>query len=93
MSAGIREIVTSEKADVVNTGTVKDAEGLSASTLTQKARAASQKPAIASVPKRGALRATPRGETPTVGDRDGFDAASAGRSGAKDARKPRSANG
>lgn len=34
MSPGIREIVTSEKADVVNTGAVKDAEGLSASTLT-----------------------------------------------------------
>ena len=36
MSAGIREVVTSEKADLLNTGTVKDAEGQSASTLAQR---------------------------------------------------------
>lgn len=43
MSAGIREVVTSEKADLLNTGTVKDAEGQSASTLAQRESAATQR--------------------------------------------------
>ena len=45
MSAGIREVVTSEKADLLNTGTVKDAEGQSASTLAQRETAATQRQA------------------------------------------------
>ncbi|WP_041239841.1 glucosaminidase domain-containing protein [Gordonibacter pamelaeae] len=47
MSAGIREVVTSEKADLLNTGTVKDAEGQSASTLAQRESAATQRQAAA----------------------------------------------
>lgn len=47
MSAGIREVVTSEKADLLNTGTVKDAEGQSASTLAQRETAATQRQAAA----------------------------------------------
>ena len=47
MSAGIREVVTSEKADLLNTGTVKDAEGQSASTLAQRETAATQRRASA----------------------------------------------
>ena len=43
MSAGIREVVTSEKADLLNTGTVKDADGQSASTLAQRESAATQR--------------------------------------------------
>ena len=47
MSAGIREVVTSEKADLLNTGTVKDAEGQSTSTLAQRESAATQRQAAA----------------------------------------------
>ena len=47
MSAGIREVVTSEKADLLNTGTVKDADGQSASTLAQRESAATQRQAAA----------------------------------------------
>lgn len=47
MSAGIREVVTSEKADLLNTGTVKDAKGQSASTLAQREAAATQRQAAA----------------------------------------------
>ena len=47
MSAGIREVVTSEKADLLNTGTVKDAEGQSASTLARREAAAMQRQAAA----------------------------------------------
>lgn len=47
MSADIREVVTSEKADLLNTGTVKDAEGQSASTLAQRETAATQRRASA----------------------------------------------
>ncbi|MFR8047180.1 MAG: hydrolase Nlp/P60, partial [Eggerthella lenta] len=47
MSAGIREVVTSEKADLLNAGTVKDAEGQSASTLAQRESVATQRQAAA----------------------------------------------
>lgn len=55
MSAGIREVVTSEKADLLNTGTVKDAEGQSASTLAQRESAATQRQAAAR-PDRGCAK-------------------------------------
>ena len=47
MSAGIREVVTSEKADLLNTGTVRDAGGQSASTWAQRESAATQRQAAA----------------------------------------------
>lgn len=88
MSPGIREIVTSEKADVVNTGAVKDAEGLSASTLTQKERVAGQKTVIASGPKHGVPRATLRGKASAADGLDGLEAGNAGRPAVNGRRKP-----
>ncbi len=63
MSAGIREVVTSEKADLLNTGTVKDAEGQSASTLAQRETAATQRQAAA---RRSRLRQVRGGQTRQV---------------------------
>lgn len=84
MSAGIREVVTSEKADLLNTGTVKDAEGQSASTLAQKESAATQRQASAR-PDRGCAK-------PAEGERGkskcGKDPIDADRHAADVTRKP-----
>lgn len=84
MSAGIREVVTSEKADLLNTGTVKDAEGQSASTLAQRESAATQRQAAARP-----IQAAP---SPAEGKRGkskcGKDPIDADRHAADVARKP-----
>ena len=81
MSAGIREVVTSEKADLLNTGTVKDAEGQSASTLAQRESAATQRRA-STRPDQGCAKPAegPRGKSkcgkePFDADRHAMDVA------------------
>lgn len=84
MSAGIREVVTSEKADLLNTGTVKDAEGQSASTLAQRESAATQ--------RRTSTRPDPGCAKPAEGPRGkpkcGKEAFDADRHAMDAARKP-----
>ena len=75
MSAGIREVVTSEKADLLNTGTVKDADGQSASTLAQRESAATQRQAAArSDPGCAKPAESKRGKEPIEADRHAVDA-------------------
>ena len=81
MSAGIREVVTSKKADLLNTGTVKDAEGQSASTLAQRETAATQRQ-MAARPDPGCAkpaeskRGKPKcGKEPIDADRHAMDVA------------------
>ena len=81
MSAGIREVVTSEKADLLNTGTVKDAEGQSASTLARRESATTQRRASAR-PDPGCAKPaqSPRGKSkcgkePFDADRHAMDVA------------------
>ena len=81
MSAGIREVVTSEKADLLNTGTVKDAEGQSASTLAQRESAATQRRASmrpdpgCAKPAEGPRGKSKCGKEPFDADRHAMDAA------------------
>ena len=81
MSAGIREVVTSEKADLLNAGTVKDAEGQSASTLAQRESAATQRRASmrpdpgCAKPAEGPRGKSKCGKEPFDADRHAMDAA------------------
>ena len=81
MSAGIREVVTSEKADLLNTGTVKDAEGQSASTLAQRESAATQRRASTrpdpgcAKPAEGPRGKSKCGKEPFDADRHAIDVA------------------
>ena len=81
MSAGIREVVTSEKADLLNTSTVKDAEGQSASTLAQRESAATQRRASTrpdpgcAKPAEGPRGKSKCGKEPFDADRHAMDVA------------------
>lgn len=81
MSAGIREVVTSGKADLLNTGAVKDAEGQSASTLAQRESAATQRRASTrpdpgcAKPAEGPRGKSKCGKEPFDADRHAMDVA------------------